>query len=66
LRYFYFVNDEDRKNEERDRRDIEIINRHTECLNREAMDSLGYQQIPRSARTEVTTAPLTRGGSATK
>ena len=32
--------------QERDRRDIEIINRHAERLNREAQDTLGYQQIP--------------------
>jgi len=29
----------------RDRRDIEIINRNAERLNREAMDTLGYQQV---------------------
>ena len=29
----------------RDRKDIEIINRHAERLNREAMDTLGYQQF---------------------
>ena len=30
--------------EKRDRRDIEIINRNAERLNREAMDALDYQQ----------------------
>ena len=30
----------------RDRRDIEIINRNAERLNREAMDTLEYQQLP--------------------
>jgi metal-responsive CopG/Arc/MetJ family transcriptional regulator len=29
----------------RDRRDIEIINRNAGRLNREAMDTLGYQQL---------------------
>jgi len=29
----------------RDRRDIEIINRNAARLNREAMDTLGYQQV---------------------
>ena len=32
--------------EERDRRDVEIINRNAARLNREAMDVLGYQQLP--------------------
>jgi metal-responsive CopG/Arc/MetJ family transcriptional regulator len=32
--------------EERDRRDVEIINRHAERLNREALDTLEYQQLP--------------------
>jgi hypothetical protein len=32
--------------EEQDRRDIEIINRHAERLNRGAMDTLEYQQLP--------------------
>jgi metal-responsive CopG/Arc/MetJ family transcriptional regulator len=32
--------------DERDRRDIEIINRNAERLNREAMDTLEYQQLP--------------------
>jgi metal-responsive CopG/Arc/MetJ family transcriptional regulator len=32
--------------EERDRRDVEIINRNAERLNREAMDTLDYQQLP--------------------
>jgi metal-responsive CopG/Arc/MetJ family transcriptional regulator len=32
--------------EERDRRDLEIINRNADRLNREAMDSLEYQQLP--------------------
>jgi hypothetical protein len=31
---------------ERDRRDIEIINRNAERLNREAQDTLKHQQIP--------------------
>jgi len=30
----------------RDQRDIDIINRHAERLNREAMDTLGYQRVP--------------------
>lgn len=30
----------------RDSRDIEIINRNAERLNREAMDTLDYQQLP--------------------
>ena len=30
----------------RDRRDIEIIDRHAERLNREAMDALEYQKLP--------------------
>jgi metal-responsive CopG/Arc/MetJ family transcriptional regulator len=30
----------------RDRNDIEIIGRHRERLNREAMDTLEYQQLP--------------------
>lgn len=30
----------------RDRRDVEIIERNAERLNREAMDTLGYQQLP--------------------
>jgi hypothetical protein len=30
----------------RDRKDMEIIDRHADRLNREAMDVLGYQQIP--------------------
>jgi hypothetical protein len=30
----------------RDRRDIEIINRNAERLNREAMDTLEYQRVP--------------------
>ena len=32
---------------ERDRRDAEIINRHSDRLNREAEDILGYQQLPK-------------------
>jgi len=32
--------------EERDRRDVEIINRNAERLNREAGDTLEYQQLP--------------------
>jgi metal-responsive CopG/Arc/MetJ family transcriptional regulator len=30
----------------RDERDIRIINRNAARLNREAMDTLGYQQLP--------------------
>lgn len=30
----------------RDRRDVEIINRHAERLNREASDTLEYQRLP--------------------
>ena len=30
----------------RDRRDVEIIDRNAERLNREAMDTLEYQQLP--------------------
>ena len=30
----------------RDQRDIEIIDRNAERLNREAMDTLEYQQVP--------------------
>lgn len=30
----------------RDRKDIEIINRNAERLNREAVDTLEYQQLP--------------------
>jgi metal-responsive CopG/Arc/MetJ family transcriptional regulator len=30
----------------RDRKDVEIIERNAERLNREAMDVLGYQQVP--------------------
>ena len=30
----------------RDRKDIEIIDRNADRLNREAMDVLGYQQVP--------------------
>ncbi len=30
----------------RDRKDIEIINRNADRLNREAMDALEYQQLP--------------------
>jgi metal-responsive CopG/Arc/MetJ family transcriptional regulator len=29
-----------------DRKDLEIIDRHADRLNREAMDVLGYQQVP--------------------
>jgi len=32
--------------QERDRKDLEIINRHAERLNREAKDTMEYQQIP--------------------
>lgn len=32
--------------EERDRKDIEIINRNAERLNREAIDILEYQRLP--------------------
>jgi hypothetical protein len=34
------------ESEEGDRRDTEIINRHADRLNRETMDTLGYQKIP--------------------
>ncbi len=34
------------ESEERDRRDIEIIDRNAERLNREAADTLEYQQLP--------------------
>ena len=37
--------DQDRSADERDRRDIQIINRNAERLNREAMDTLEYQQL---------------------
>jgi metal-responsive CopG/Arc/MetJ family transcriptional regulator len=30
----------------RDRKDVEIIDRNADRLNREAMDVLGYQQVP--------------------
>jgi hypothetical protein len=33
------------ESDERDRRDVEIINRNAERLNREAMDTLKYQQL---------------------
>jgi len=32
--------------EEQDRRDVEIINRHAKRLNREALDTLEYQELP--------------------
>ena len=32
--------------EARDRKDLEIINRHADRLNREAMDTLEYQRLP--------------------
>jgi hypothetical protein len=32
--------------DKRDARDIEIINRNADRLNREAMDTLEYQQMP--------------------
>lgn len=34
------------EHQERDRKDIEIINRNAARLNREAKDALGYQNIP--------------------
>jgi metal-responsive CopG/Arc/MetJ family transcriptional regulator len=34
------------RSEERDRRDIEIINRNADGLNREAADILEYQRLP--------------------
>jgi metal-responsive CopG/Arc/MetJ family transcriptional regulator len=34
------------ESEERDRRDVEIINRNADRLNREATDTLEYQQLP--------------------
>ena len=33
------------ENDERDRRDLEIINRYSDRLNCEAMDTLQYQQL---------------------
>ncbi|MGA2211819.1 MAG: hypothetical protein ABSH31_00985 [Bryobacteraceae bacterium] len=38
--------DKDSAADERDRRDIEIIDCNAERLNREAMDTLEYQQLP--------------------
>ena len=38
--------DKDRSADERDRRDIEIISSNAERLNRQAMDTLGYQKLP--------------------
>ncbi len=32
--------------EQRDRRDVEIINRNAERLNRQAAETLKYQQVP--------------------
>ena len=32
--------------QERDRKDLAIIERHAKRLNREALDTLGYQRIP--------------------
>jgi hypothetical protein len=34
------------ENDERDRRDLDIINRNADRLNREAVDTLEYQQLP--------------------
>ncbi len=34
------------ESEQRDRKDIQIINRHAERLNREAIDTLEYQRLP--------------------
>ena len=34
------------ENEERDRRDKEIIDRNADRLNHEAADTLGYQRLP--------------------
>jgi metal-responsive CopG/Arc/MetJ family transcriptional regulator len=34
------------ESEERDRRDLEIIDRNADRLNREALDTLEYQQVP--------------------
>jgi metal-responsive CopG/Arc/MetJ family transcriptional regulator len=34
------------ESDDRDRRDVEIINRNAERLNREATDTLEYQQMP--------------------
>ena len=34
------------ENEQRDQRDLEIINRNADRLNREAEDVLEYQQVP--------------------
>jgi metal-responsive CopG/Arc/MetJ family transcriptional regulator len=35
-----------RERRARDRKDVEIIDRHAERLNREAMDALDYQRLP--------------------
>ena len=35
-----------RRRERRDRRDLEILNRNAEALNREVEDVLGYQAEP--------------------
>jgi len=43
--YIYDVEAEDIQDEERDRRDIEIIERHAARLNREAIDVMKYQQL---------------------
>jgi metal-responsive CopG/Arc/MetJ family transcriptional regulator len=34
------------ESEKRDRRDLEIINRNADRLNREAVDTLEYQRVP--------------------
>jgi hypothetical protein len=41
------------KSNERDRRDIDIINRNAERLNREALDTLEYQQLSGVEGNEV-------------
>jgi metal-responsive CopG/Arc/MetJ family transcriptional regulator len=40
------------ENEKRDRRDLEIINRNTGRLNREAMDTLDYQMSTKARRRQ--------------
>lgn len=37
---------QNREQDDRDRRDVEIINRNAKRLNREAVDVLEYQQLP--------------------
>jgi hypothetical protein len=44
-----FLSDDSKQLSVSDRRDIEIINRNAERLNREATDTLEYQRLPRDA-----------------